>query len=70
MWVDADGEHINLNSFDEDDAERGHLAIESIDGLAEQYLGQRHYPLRDPSGETRTLYKVRPVQILTFGPVT
>lgn len=109
VWVDTDGEHINLNSkkgrlkdrnlrersrlslllispenpyhwievkgevaevIDEDDPERGLLATESIDGLSEQYLGDRPYPLRDPSGETRTLYKVRPVQILTFGPVT
>lgn len=109
VWVDTDGEHINLNSkkgrlkdrnlrersrlslllispenpyhwievkgevaevIDEDDPERGHLATESIDGLSEQYLGDRPYPLRDPSGETRALYRVRPVQILTFGPVT
>lgn len=66
-WIEIKGEVVDV--IDEDDPDRGHLATESIDDLAEKYMGQRPYPLRDPSGETRTLYKVRPVQILTFGPV-
>lgn len=66
-WIEIKGEVVDV--IDEDDPERGHLATESIDGLSQKYLGQRPYPLRDPSGELRTLYKVRPVRVLTFGPV-
>lgn len=53
--------------IDEDDPTDGHLATESIDDLAELYLGQRPYPLRDPKGETRVLYQVRATRIQTFG---
>jgi PPOX class probable F420-dependent enzyme len=66
-WIEIKGEVVDV--IDEDDPERGHLATKSIDDLAEKYLGQRPYPLRDPSGEVRTLYQVRPTRILTFGPV-
>ncbi len=108
VWLDRDGDLINLNSvrdrlkdrnmrarpevsimllnpanpyhwiavygrvvetIDEDDAERGHLATESIDGLAQAYPGTSPYPLRDPNGEIRVLYKVAPSRVLTFGPV-
>lgn len=108
VWVNDDGEYLNLNSvrdrlkdrnlrarptvsvmlvnpanpyhwitiygqvaevIDEDDPAKGHLATENIDDLAESYLKQRPYPLREPSGEIRVLYKVRPTQIVTFGPV-
>ena len=53
--------------IDEDDPARGVLATESIDRLAQKYLGVTPYPLRDPQGEVRVLYKVRPARILTFG---
>ncbi len=53
----------------EDDPERGHLATENIDDLAEKYLGQRPYPLRNPSGELRVRYRVEPRRVVTFGPV-
>jgi PPOX class probable F420-dependent enzyme len=55
--------------IEEDDPQQGHLATESIDGLASKYLGTSPYPLRDPQGEVRVLYKVRPVQIVTFGAI-
>jgi PPOX class probable F420-dependent enzyme len=51
----------------EDDKSRGHLATENIDDLAQKYLGKRPYPFRDPKGEVRALYRVRPTRILTFG---
>ncbi len=54
--------------IDEDDPETGHLATESIDALAEKYMGERPYPLRNPKGEVRVLFKLRPTKILTFGP--
>jgi hypothetical protein len=56
--------------IEEDDEADGHLATENIDDLADVYLGKRPYPLRDPRGEVRVLYKVEPTRIVTFGPVT
>lgn len=53
--------------IDEDDPEQGHLATENIDALALAYLNTTPYPLRDPKGEIRVLYKVRPTRIQTFG---
>jgi PPOX class probable F420-dependent enzyme len=55
--------------IEEDDPANGHLATESIDALSQSYLGADPYPLRDPGGEIRVLYKVRPTRIITFGPV-
>lgn len=66
-WISIEGTVVD--TIDEDDPERGHLATESIDDLAECYLGNRPYPLRDPNGEIRALYKVEPTRIMTFGPV-
>lgn len=53
--------------IEEDDPNEGHLATESIDALAQTYLNISPYPLRDPKGEVRVLYKVRPTRIQTFG---
>ena len=55
--------------IDEDDPQNGRLATENADALSEKYLKTSPYPLRDPKGEVRVLYKVRPTKILTFGPV-
>jgi PPOX class probable F420-dependent enzyme len=55
--------------IEEDDPQLGHLATESIDGLASKYLNASPYPFRDPQGEVRVLYKVRPTQIVTFGSI-
>ena len=64
-WMSIDGKVVEI--IDEDDKARGHLATESIDLLAKKYLNQTPYPLRDPKGEIRVLYKVEPLHILTFG---
>lgn len=64
-WITIYGEVTEV--IDEDDAERGHLATESIDQLAKIYLGTSPYPLRDPKGEVRVRYTVRPTRIVTFG---
>lgn len=53
--------------IEEDDPQRGHQATEHIDALSKKYLGITPYALRDPKGEVRVLYKVRPTRILTFG---
>ena len=66
-WITIYGEVERI--IEEDDPEQGGRATASIDDLAELYLGQRPYPLRDPNGEVRVLYEVRPTRIVTFGPV-
>lgn len=67
-WITIYGRVVEI--IEEDDEVSGHLATENIDDLAESYLGTRPYPLRDPNGEVRVLYRVEPTQIVTFGPVT
>jgi len=52
--------------IDETDAERGHLATESIDRLAKLYLDADVYPMR-LEGEQRALFVLRPTKIVTFG---
>ncbi len=64
-WITVYGTVIEI--INEDDPQQGHLATESIDALAQKYVGAAPYPFRDPLGETRTRYKVRPTRILTFG---
>ena len=67
-WINVEGEVVEI--IDEDDPEDGQLATENIDDLAELYLNERPYPLRDASvNEVRVLYKVEPKRIVTFGPV-
>ncbi len=63
MTIDGVVEEI----IEEDDPENGHFATENVD--AQKYLGTSPYPLRNPKGEVRVLYKVRPTKILTFGPL-
>lgn len=53
--------------IDEDDPKDGHLATENIDALAKIYLNVTPYPFRDPKGEVRVLYQVRPTRLQTFG---
>lgn len=53
--------------IDEDDPQQGHLATECIDQLSQKYLGSAPYPLRDPKGEMRVRYTVKPTRIVTFG---
>ena len=64
-WMSIYGKVEDI--IDEDDKKRGNLATQNIDDLTEVYLGQRPYPFRDPKGEIRVLYQVRPTRIVTFG---
>ncbi|MFQ5915717.1 MAG: PPOX class F420-dependent oxidoreductase [Nitrospinota bacterium] len=64
-WMTINGRVEEI--IDEDDPTKGTLATQNVDDLAELYLGKHPYPFRDPKGEIRVLYKVRPAQILTFG---
>jgi PPOX class probable F420-dependent enzyme len=67
-WITIYGKVEQI--IEEDDPLQGQLATESIDFLARKYLGVTPYPLRDPNGEIRVLYKVRPTRILTFGAIS
>lgn len=64
-WMAIHGKVVDI--IDEDDKTRGHLATQSIDSLGLRYVNKTPYPFRDPNGEVRVLYKVEPIQILTFG---
>ena len=63
-WLTIYGRSVD--EIDEDDPERGRLATESIDALAQLYVNQSPYPFRI-DGEVRTLFLVAPTQIVTFG---
>jgi PPOX class probable F420-dependent enzyme len=43
----------------------GQPAEDSIDDLAEKYMGTRPYPLRQP-GEERVLFKIEPMSMSSF----
>lgn len=65
-WMSIHGKVVEV--IDETDPARGRQATETIDEMAGRYLNTRPYPLRDPKGEVRVLFKVRPTYIMTFGP--
>jgi PPOX class probable F420-dependent enzyme len=65
-WVSLHAEVAEI--VEETDPGRGQEATRHIDDMAERYLGVRPYPLRDPRGEVRVLFKLRPTYVMTFGP--
>lgn len=65
-WITINGTVEEV--IEETDSAKGGQATTHIDDMAERYLGKRPYPLRDPRGEVRVLFKVRPDYIMTFGP--
>lgn len=65
FWMSIAGEVVEI--VDEDDPARGQEATDSINAMSSLYLGQEEYPLRDPDGEVRSLYFLRPDKIVLFG---
>ena len=65
-WITIQGEVDEI--VEETDPVKGREATQHIDDTAQRYLGVRPYPLRDPAGEVRVLFKVRPTYVMTFGP--
>jgi PPOX class probable F420-dependent enzyme len=65
-WISVHGRVEQV--LEETDPTRGREATRHIDDMAERYLGTRPYPLRDPRGEVRVLFKVKPTYVMTFGP--
>jgi len=65
FWMSIQGEVEEI--VDEDDPARGAEATASINAMSKLYLGEDVYPLRDPNGEVRSLYYVKPTKIVLFG---
>jgi PPOX class probable F420-dependent enzyme len=65
-WVSINGRVAEI--IDETDPARGHEATRTIDEMAKRYINTTPYPLRDPKGEVRVLFKVLPTYVMTFGP--
>lgn len=65
-WIAIDGKVVEV--IEETDPVKGHEATENVDELARRYVNTTPYPLRDPKGEVRVLFKVRPTDVMTFGP--
>ncbi len=65
-WVAINGRVVE--TIEETDPQRGREATETIDELSRRYINTTPYPLRDPKGEVRVLFKVRPTYVMTFGP--
>jgi PPOX class probable F420-dependent enzyme len=63
-WLSVTGDIVE--SIDETDPERGHLATETIDDFSDFYNGVRPFPNRRP-GDVRVLYRLRPTKVLTSG---
>jgi len=65
-WISIHGTVEEI--IEETDPQRGRQATTTIDELAKRYLNTTPYPLRDPKGEVRVLFRVRPTYVMTFGP--
>ena len=65
-WVSISGRVVEV--IEETDPKDGHQATETIDEMSKRYIDTVPYPLRDPKGEVRVLFKVRPTSVMTFGP--
>lgn len=65
-WMSINGTVVEV--IEETDPAHGHVATETIDEMSGRYINTTPYPLRDPKGEVRVLFKVRPTSVMTFGP--
>jgi PPOX class probable F420-dependent enzyme len=64
-WLSIQGTVVDI--IDEDDEERGQLATDNINAASSLYMGVDEYPVRDPRGEVRSLYFVRPDKCMAMG---
>lgn len=65
-WIVINGKV--MEAIEETDPAKGHEPTENVDEMAGRYISRTPYPLRDPRGEVRVLFKVRPTYVMTFGP--
>ena len=66
-WVSIEGTVVEIIDEEDADRERAASVTDHIDGLAELYMNKRPYPMRNPNGEVRVMYKIAPSRIVTFG---
>jgi hypothetical protein len=65
-WMAINGKVAEM--IEETDPVEGREATDNVNELARRYINTTPYPLRDPKGEVRVLFKVRPTYVMTFGP--
>jgi hypothetical protein len=65
-WMAINGKVVEM--IEETDPAKGREATDNVNELAQRYINTTPYPLRDPRGEVRVLFKVRPTYVMTFGP--
>ena len=65
-WMAINGKVVEM--IEETDPAKGRQATDNVNELARRYINTTPYPLRDPRGEVRVLFKVRPTYVMTFGP--
>jgi PPOX class probable F420-dependent enzyme len=65
-WMAINGKVVEM--IEETDPAKGREATDNVNELAQRYINTTPYPLRDPKGEVRVLFKVRPTYVMTFGP--
>ena len=65
-WMAINGTVVE--TIEETDPVKGRQATDNVNEMAKRYINTTPYPLRDPKGEVRVLFKVRPTDVMTFGP--
>ncbi|GAB91297.1 PPOX class F420-dependent oxidoreductase [Gordonia rhizosphera] len=65
QWMSIQGEVVEI--VDEDDPDRGYLATDMINEASKLYMETDVYPVRDPRGEVRSLYFIRPDRVMAMG---
>lgn len=65
-WMTINGRVVEV--IEETDPRKGNEATKNVNEMSKRYINQDPYPLRDPRGEVRVLFKVLPEYIMTFGP--
>jgi len=65
-WVTINGRVVE--TIEETDSVKGRQATENVNEMARRYINTTPYPLRDPRGEVRVLFKIEPTYVMTFGP--
>ena len=65
-WVTINGRVVE--TIEETDPAKGRQATDNVNEMARRYINTTPYPLRDPRGEVRVLFKVQPTYVMTFGP--
>lgn len=66
-WMSIEGQVVEIIDEEDADEARAQSVTDHIDDLGEMYMNKRPYPMRNPDGEVRVLYKIAPSRIVIFG---